>query len=454
MPVWQALVVIFLTFPGQLAWSRDFNVVHDFLGIEGADPSPGLLLDGSTLYGAAGSDGAQAGTIFKLAVDGSQFTVIHQFTYDEGPNPNADFVLDDGTLYGTTAGQGSHWYGSVFKVKTDGSHFQLLKTFTGGVDGNQPSSLVRSGTFLYGTTFSGGSSNLGTVFRIGVDGSDFAVLKHFTGSDGAIVNGGLVVSGSVLYGTTMNGGQYGNGALFRLSTNGGNFALIKSYGAPGTLDQGTNPSGRLGVAGDTLYGTTINGPNDPGGTVFKVHRDGSGYQVLHTFTGSADGSGPSTSLVLDHDTLYGTTLLGGPADSLCPQGCGTVFKVRTDGTGFATLRSFSGKLDGGTLLGGPLTLTENAVIGTTHAGGSVNKGVLFAISRPRYPEVIAVTSIHPGNLLAVWSGSPGTAYDVLSSNDLNVWTPLSRVTSDTNGIFSIADVIGDGTGRFFRATIP
>ena len=42
------------------------------------------------------------------------------------------------------------------------------------------------------------------------------------------------------------------------------------------------------------------------GTVFKVNTDGSGYTVLKKFNGN-DGAYPAAGLVLSGTTLYGTT---------------------------------------------------------------------------------------------------------------------------------------------------
>jgi uncharacterized repeat protein (TIGR03803 family) len=61
-------------------------------------------------------------------------------------------------------------------------------------------------------------------------------------------------------------------------------------------------------------------------------------QPAPTFFGSTDandGAHPCAGLVLSGDTLYGTT--AGGADGFW--GCGTVFKVNIDGTGFTVLHS-------------------------------------------------------------------------------------------------------------------
>src|SRR6266498_3470044 len=48
-------------------------------------------------------------------------------------------------------------------------------------------------------------------------------------------------------------------------------------------------------------------------TVFKVNTDGTGYAVLKSFTRS-DVAAPFAGLVLSDGTLYGTTYFGGSSD--------------------------------------------------------------------------------------------------------------------------------------------
>ena len=93
------------------------------------------------------------------------------------------------------------------------------------------------------------------------------------------------------------------------------------------------------VSGLTLYGTANQGAAG-GGVVFAVNTDGTGFNVLHTFTNSApDGYQPLGSVVLSGSTLYGTTYYGGSANGT--SGNGTVFAVNVDGSGYQTLHSFT-----------------------------------------------------------------------------------------------------------------
>jgi hypothetical protein len=60
------------------------------------------------------------------------------------------------------------------------------------------------------------------------------------------------------------------------------------------------------------------------------------YRVLKNFSGS-DGGWPSAGLVVAGSTLYGTTWWGGNPGVPSEMGLRVVFKVNTDGSGYAVL---------------------------------------------------------------------------------------------------------------------
>jgi len=81
------------------------------------------------------------------------------------------------------------------------------------------------------------------------------------------------------------------------------------------------------AAGGDLYGTTSSGGSGGVGTVFTLKTNGSGFAVLKNCGGS-DGATPEGSLVRASDgTLYGTT--GGESYV----GVGTIFRLNPDGSG-------------------------------------------------------------------------------------------------------------------------
>jgi len=134
----------------------------------------------------------------------------------------------------------------------------------------------------------------------------------------------------------------GNGTVFALKTDGTGFTNVHSFTPAGGTDftngDGANPWGGLILSGSTLSGTTRRGGSSGKGTVFAVKTDGTGFTNLHGFTAipgspptNSDGANPYASLILSGNTLYGTTFRGGSS------GQGTVFKVNAAGTAFMTL---------------------------------------------------------------------------------------------------------------------
>ena len=77
-------------------------------------------------------------------------------------------------------------------------------------------------------------------------------------------------------------------------------------------------------AAGNLYGTTVQGGEGGGGTVFKLAPSCVAwtYSSLHEFTGGDDGAGPYAGVILDRNgNLYGTASNAGAG------GHGTVFEI-------------------------------------------------------------------------------------------------------------------------------
>ncbi len=69
--------------------------------------------------------------------------------------------------------------------------------------------------------------------------------------------------------------------------------------------------------------------------------DGTGLDTLYNFIGS-DGSYPDGTLFFDGNFLYGMTAGDGHSYN------GSIFKIKTDGTGFVNLFNFNGAGNGST----------------------------------------------------------------------------------------------------------
>lgn len=341
---------------------------------------------------------------FMLAngISAQTFKTLHSFTAGAGgSSPYDGLVLDGNILYGTTYFEGFDWgataQGNVFAMSTDGLPFGTLHSFPlfneltpTNIDGDGVfAGLTRSGSRLYGTTVLGGNLGNGTVFALNTDGTGFTVLHNFnSSSDGGEPHGRLVLSGKALYGTAIHGGSTGNGTIFALSTDGTGFTVLHTFAGG---NEGANPYGTLILSSNTLYGTAAFGAGvDPvSGTVFSLSVDGTSFKVLHTFTAStfSDGNEPLAGLILSGTTLYGEASYGGSG------GSGTVFAMKTDGTGFTNLYNFTaippqhpqgGSLPAtnsdGAVPQGALIVSNNTLYGSTARGGTFGQGTVFAIS--------------------------------------------------------------------------
>jgi uncharacterized repeat protein (TIGR03803 family) len=371
--------------------AQAITILKSFPPVDGGNrPLAGLVSDGAgNLYGTTSTSGTSGpGTVFKIAADGSGYTTLHRF--GDAAEVVAGLVLDGtGTLFGVTKYGGAKGAGNIFKLKSDGTGFAVLHSFDGSLSdgGNPVASLVLDSTnTLYGTTLgypavccgqSAGErspSVVGTVFKIKTDGTGYAVLHVFSGEaeTGAYPSASVVLgSNGALFGTATKGGAANEGFVYTLKTDGTGFGILHSF--VGGDAAGKNPFGAVVLDGGTLYGTTNGGGG--AGTVFKLNTDGTGFALLHRFTGSpADGAFPRAGVVLDGaGVLYGATVRGGASDN------GALFRIKTDGSGFAVLHSFAGGTSDGAWPMAAVLLEGGALYGTTHKGGEAGEGTIFSL---------------------------------------------------------------------------
>ena len=162
---------------------------------------------------------------------------------------------------------------------------------------------------------------------------------------------------------------------------GGSPILTVLYSFAGGSDGGT-PFGDLTLSGSTLYGMTSEGGDwlcvsGGCGTIFSINTDGSGYRTLHEFGGTraGDGKTPLGSLILAGSTVYGMTSGGGDTDK------GVIFSINTDGSGYKVLHSFgAGPENGMVPYYGALALLGSTLYGATSEGGTLGGGTIFSIN--------------------------------------------------------------------------
>ena len=207
----------------------------------------------------------------------------------------------------------------------------------------------------------------GSLLAAGLPAQTLTTLHLFNGLDGDEPESPLLWSGGALYGVTRYGGIAANGVVFKVNTDGTGFSPVYKF-TPSDADVGgAEPYGPLLVSGDAIYGTACSGVF---GTVFKLNADGSGQNPLHVFSGTWDGAMPFGGVILSSSNLFGTT------------SSGDVFRVNTNGTGFAVLRCLSCDPAIGvdcSIYSG-LLLIGDYLYGTTFTGGTLDYGIVFRVS--------------------------------------------------------------------------
>jgi uncharacterized repeat protein (TIGR03803 family) len=272
------------------------TVLYAFKGGDDGDgPFAGLIRDsahnlyGTTLHGgASGNCTDGCGTVFKLAPDGTE-TVLHTFAGgSDGANPYAGVIADGGgNLYGTTqvggTGCDGNGCGTVFKVAMNGSE-AVLYNFCSRLncaDGTTPYSglIADSAGNFYGTTALGGITRggrigNGTIFKLAPDGTETVLYVFPGGSHGEFPSYGSLLADKAgnLYGTA-GGGANGQGIVFRLATNGNESA---PYAFKGRSDGSSPSAGVIADKAGNLYGTTQGGGNNNCtggcGIVFEIEK--------------------------------------------------------------------------------------------------------------------------------------------------------------------------------------
>jgi len=211
------------------------------------------------------------------------------------------------------------------------------------------------------------------------------ITYAFTGGNtGAQPSTGLVLgSDGYFYGTNASSAAYNSeivfdywGGVYRVKPDGTGFQMLHTF--TGKLDGGLpNP---VTIASDgAIYGTSSTGAlghKSVYGTLWKLVPGGA-FTVLRTFD-ETNGGYPSTALVEDASgTLYGATGSGGGG------GHGVIYSIRPDGSGYTVLHQFSDDQDGGT----PIALTigtDGALYGANaecYNCSTENHGAAFTLAR-------------------------------------------------------------------------
>lgn len=359
-------------------------------GSDGEAPQTPLVPDGSGgFYGTTYGGGSGFGLVYRFSPVGWTYSVLYAFASKDGVStdgysPKALLRGSDGKLYGALSVSGTSTYGNglIYSLSTSGV-FSPLYVFSGGSDGAQPFGLIQANDgLLYGVTFGGGVDGEGTVFKLSTGGAYSAIYQFKRSTDitddGANPSAGVIQgSDGLLYGTTVYGAA-GSGDVFKLTTAG---SFTRLYAFTNQTNDGNYPASPLLKASDgNYYGTTQQGGANGYGAVYRLTPAGV-YTTIYSFsTSGTDGVYPAGPLAQGSDgLLYGATQYGGTS------GNGTIYKLKTDGTGFVTLRSLNGTIDGRYPNSGLIRASNGSFYGVTQDGQSADGstgycGVVFRIT--------------------------------------------------------------------------
>jgi uncharacterized repeat protein (TIGR03803 family) len=364
--------------------SSDYVIVHQLTNGEGAAPRGRLVELGGRLYGLAGEAGPNGpdncqstaswdtvvhtqqcpGSLFSMALDGSDFRVDHGFTWLDANGRNADgyhpygspAVGPDGRIWGVTQAGGTSpgcastaaGAGVLWAFDPSSGAFTVEHEFcslAGAADGKNPMGTVAFfGGAVYGTAK--GSANAGNAVVVWRwrPGGAFAFTPPAT-SYGWSAYGGLAATSTALVGMTNAGADNGRGALFSVDPE--TLAVTKVWAFPAftsnafgqdnpaiqvplVLSNGAIVAAReFGGAAGTGIVVDLSTPR-----VLKELND-IPFTAVPRFS-NATGGMANGSLVEGRDgLLYGATMYGGAS------GVGVIYRIARDGSLFQVLHSFA-----------------------------------------------------------------------------------------------------------------
>ncbi len=300
---------------------------------------------------------------------------------------------------------------------------------------------------FYGTATTGGLHGAGVVYRVDPAGQEM-VLHGFTGgADGGYPYAGVIADPEGnLYGTTQWGGTPGLGVVYKLDKAGQETVL---YNFTGGADGSKPTTGVILDEAGNLYGTTFWGGTANLGVVYKV--DPAGHEtVLYNFTGGINGNYPQSGVIRDAaGNLYGTTSVGGAAAIGGWAGYGVVYKLDPAGNE-TVLYSFMGGSDGSHPYAGVIRDAAGNFYGTTqYSEGSAGWGVVYKLDSAGHETVLYNFSNGPGGFYpyaGVIRDAAGNLYGTTVYDGVGIGGTVYKL--DTAGQLTVLHTFTGGTDGF------
>lgn len=314
----------------------DFQVTHAFsqLDVSGLNPDGyhpfgtlglgpdgwlyGVTQVGGTPQGLGGRVGPGTGVLFRLNPATNEFEVLHHFSdlprAFDGQYPMGAVAVDRrGCVYGTCKGAGALDSGTVWRWSPGGPF--VAAPLTGECYGG----VALTTSLLHGATWRGGDSDAGVYFVADLDTLAVRVVASFPtfprlghADDNTPIQEPTALSDGSVVTPREFGGALGTGAIYSLDPARGIRAL---WEAPRVSiddtprfsnDAGGILNGRIVEGPDgLLYGCSQYGGANGTGAIYRLARNGTRRQLLHSFPDAAYPYGGPT--FGPDGALYGTT---------------------------------------------------------------------------------------------------------------------------------------------------
>ncbi|MDB5972766.1 MAG: hypothetical protein JWQ90_5216 [Hydrocarboniphaga sp.] len=326
---------------------------------------------------------------------------------------------------------------AAIAAQPDNLYVFYFGEYATGLEPQSGLTLGSDGNF-YGTTWVGGA-NWGTVYRITPAGT-ITLLHAFdsTNGDGPIAPLVQTANGK-LWGTTQFGGNpnciYGCGVIFKMNTDGSGYKVVHFF----TGKDGETPRGIILASDGKLYGVTATDSNSGQGTIFVLDPASGALRTLYQFRRPI-GSNPYMLIEGSDGNLYGTTLYGSPKDA------GILFRMTKTGV-LTTLHRFGGS--SGTGPTGIIQAQDGSFYGTTFAGGT---GSCTVNSFPGCGTVFKYDSSGQLSMLYSFSGADGAApyHGLIQASD-----GLLYGATEGGGQYQddLCEIGAQGCGTVFKLTL-
>jgi uncharacterized repeat protein (TIGR03803 family) len=263
--------------------------------------------------------------------------------------------------------------------------------------------------------------------------------------DGYNAVGSLIFGNdNALYGTTYIGGTNASspgGTIFKLGRDGTGYTVLRSFSTADTGNYGSVPR-LMGLSiapgGDgTLYGTTYYGGTNDSGTVFRMGSDGNGFTVLHNF--SASDYGPLNVMQANNGSLYGA-------------GYGVIFKLDTNGDNYSILHAYTNVSVVNGCHGKLVQGSDGALYGVAAENGTNNGGTIFKFGLDgggftvlhNFPSVAGDGSLPYTGLV---QGGDGALYGTTETGGTNGYGTVFKIGTNGSGYQVLHNFTGEPDGR-------